>query len=149
MGTGLRREYFGHERRGDRPFAADPHRDEETQHHHLLEIRREISQTGENRIHQDRHDHDGTASVFVGERTEEDPSEHAAEQEDPEETVAVFLEIRVPGFDAEDFLEKLVPGKVENLPLVDVEDPPQRGDDEDEPLVAGHPAIPRAGGVVE
>src|SRR5947207_7698087 len=49
----------------------------------------------------------------------------------------------------EDVGQQLIPGEVENLSLVNVENPACRGDGEDKPLVGRHTRVPRGRGGIQ
>lgn len=136
-------KHFRYESRPDSPFAAHSHGDQEPQHTDVLDVGGESGQSGEDGIEEDRESHNWSASPAVGQRAEDPSAECAAKEEHSEEPIAPETHERILWVAFQQVREHLGASDIEELSFEGVEDPAQRSNQQDCPLIASDSAVPR------
>ena len=120
--------------------AADSQARQESIDREVPDPRGEGTQAREGGVAQDGQDHRLDAADLVAEDAEDDPPRRPAEQEDRRRIARVLIDQarlrRVAGLDMQQAADRRDPGQVEELLVHRVEEPPQRRDEEHEPLVS-------------
>ena len=147
--------HLGHQRDADGELAADAQAGQEAVEREVPDARREGAQAGEGRVEQDRQEHRLGPADPVAEDAEDEPADGPADHEDRWWRSRVLVDLagrrRVAGRGVEQLRDRRLAGQVEELLVHRVEQPAQRGDDEDEPVVARQlppPVDPAFGSVI-
>ena len=149
VGSRASRHHFGDQRDADRELASDAEAGEEAVGRKIPHAGREDAQAGERGVAEDADQHGFHAADAVAQDAEQNASDGPADHENGGRVAGVGGDeaggIRVARVDVEQFQHRGAAGQREELLVHGVEQPAERGDQKDEPMIAGEFFIPGAG----
>ena len=86
-----------------------------------------------------------TATIAISQRTKQQTTGRPAEEKSSQKPVTPFINRRLFGhfiLNAEQIIEHVTPGDIENLPLINIKYPSRAGDGKNQPLIFSDAVIP-------